>query len=661
MSLVSEDTSQRTVSDPLYDAPEASDIQLGVPNLNYDPQDGTFITVTNGAGANAPSENLGFYFGGLYNANGTKYSYFTPPTDQSQWLIQVQMTDLGHANWIKAPLGDNVTWRAEAGLVWVPTSSQGILIAIGGVVKPADLNFEIPSDNATQSLTFLKEFPVYDIASSTWSVVSLSPGSPVPPAPLAQFCTTVATDNTTDNVHHEIFVYGGWDSNGGDAQSDVWILSVPSFTWIKAEPSGDRKGAARTNHVCVSPYPDQMIAIGGTGSSETPPTYNATVDVFNLNTFNWTGTYDPDVHEDYKPNQAVLDVISATPTATNLPTAVLPLFTNTYDMSKIENFGPFKAVTTTSPTTGPTTSAASSGGGSNRDWVVPVAVTVPVVVVAALLGVLIFLCCRKARKDRRQQQEMAQSDAGTQHNRRSWIVPWIFSTGSTAPAKDIGTDSSVTEVGEQPHSPAPFAQVNPAELEAAGYFPQHNDQNAPRERWSQSTQVRSPQFGFAGPVEGMNTEVHEVHGSSRITQPEDIDYNLRNMAMHPPSVVSGAAGGHSRTAESLSVSQSGDSITPASPQSHSVLTSSGFAPIHEGEIARGDQHTSATGFVGRAISPIDLRADGTPRPAHERKESDISNASTDDGSGLPSRPNRISRGISEDDYVPPRDRNEDDA
>src|ERR1700754_3857051 len=157
MVLTSQDTSAHPVSDALDDAPPASNIQLGVPNLNYDPQDGTFITVTNGAGANAPSEELGFYFGGLYNANGTKYSYFSPPTDPSPWLITVQMDNLGHANWIKSLLGDNITWRTEAGLVWVPTSSQGVLLAIGGVVKPADVNFEVPQDNATQSITFLKE------------------------------------------------------------------------------------------------------------------------------------------------------------------------------------------------------------------------------------------------------------------------------------------------------------------------------------------------------------------------------------------------------------------------------------------------------------------------------------------------------------------------
>ncbi|EXJ59283.1 hypothetical protein A1O7_06715 [Cladophialophora yegresii CBS 114405] len=620
MVLTSLDQRERTVSLPLYDAPEASNINLGVPNLNYDPQDGTFISVTNGGGANAPSEESAFYFGGLYNENGTDYDYFNPPKDQSPWLITVQMTDLGHATWIKAPLPENITWRAEGGLVWVPTSTQGILIAIGGVVKPADINFQVAQDNATQSLTFLKEFPVYDIGSTQWSLQPLNPTSQVPPAPLAQFCTTVAS--SADGTHHEIFVYGGWDSNGGNANDDVWILSVPSFTWIKAEPSG-RKGAARTNHVCVQPYPDQMIVIGGTGSSEMPTTFNNSVDVFNLNTFTWTGTYDPTVHDDYKPNQAVLDVISVTPTASNIASAVSGWFTDTYDMTKVKSFGPFELQSTAPPTNSGSSTATPAPGprGSDRDWVIPVAVVVPVVVVGALVGVLIFLCCRKARKARARAQE----DGGPSemaHNRKSWIVPWIYSTSSHAAPKDTATDSSVTEVEQGPHSPRAMTQTSPHELEGAGGYFRESDAGAPRERWSQSTQVRSPRYAYAGPVEGMNTEVHEVEGSARVSGPEDINYDIRNMAMYPPSVVSGGGMGQSPGIPSSSVSQSGDSFTPASPQSHSAVTSSGFAPIHEGKIAGGNEHTAG---LARAISPIDSRRE---RPMHERKESDVSDIAT---------------------------------
>ncbi|KAK5215388.1 hypothetical protein LTR72_011557 [Exophiala xenobiotica] len=330
MTLTFANLGQRTVSLPLYNTSQTTDIQLGVPNLNYVPQNGSFITVTNGAGANAPSESSGFYFGGFYNQNGTTYSYFNQPTEQSRWLITVQMTELGHATWIKAPLDEGATWRSEGGLVWVPTSTAGILIVIGGVLKPADMNFEIPQDNSTETITFLKEFPVYDIGTSTWSLQMLNEDSPIPDTPLAQFCTVVASD--PNGSHHEIFVYGGWDSNGGQALDTVWILTVPSFTWVKANSPG-RTGSARQNHICVAPYPDQINA----------------VDIFNLNNFNWTGTYDPDIYDVYKPHQDILDVISATPTAGNMPSEVAGWFDDKYDMQKVKFYGPYRNDCTATP------------------------------------------------------------------------------------------------------------------------------------------------------------------------------------------------------------------------------------------------------------------------------------------------------------------------
>src|ERR1700728_339216 len=99
MYVIGGDTqSARTVSCILYDPPPDSDTQLGVPNIAYNPQSGAFTKdITNGAGANAPSEKVGFYFGGLYNSNGTQFNYFAPPTNPWSSLIQVAMVDEGNA------------------------------------------------------------------------------------------------------------------------------------------------------------------------------------------------------------------------------------------------------------------------------------------------------------------------------------------------------------------------------------------------------------------------------------------------------------------------------------------------------------------------------------------------------------------------------------
>jgi hypothetical protein len=632
MYFIGGDTqSPRTVSCPLYDPPPDSDIQLGVPNIAYDPQGGAFTQdVTNGAGANAPSEKVGFYFGGLYNSNGTKFDYFAPPTDPWSSLIKVTMADEGHADWAVFEVASDIPWRAEGALVWVPASSQGLLIAIGGVVKPADLNFYTHSDNATESMKFLKEFPVYDIGSQEWSLQTLNNGSPFPDDPLAQFCTVVAS--SADGSHHEIYVYGGWDSNGGKPNGEVWILTVPSFTWIRADSPG-RAGDPRQGHVCFSPYADQMIVVGGTGAYEAPPNTNNTVDVYNLNELNWTGTYNPTVYQDYKPHQTVLDVISATPTASNLASDVAGWFRTKYDMDRIKFYGPYKSVSETTSTTlaaATSTSASTSAStsGSDLDWVIPVAASVGTVGGLAIVGLLIF-CCRKQIVERRRQNK----EATEANNRESWPVP-----------KDAGSDT-FTEV-ENPNSPPPMAMAHPLELEG-GYFAQSDaDASTRRERWSSSTPVRSPRAEHAGPVEGPDTTVHEVHGSSQITHPDDINYDFRNMSMYPPSVVSG---GHSTTAPSGSISWPNDSNTPALPHSTSAGapgSPSAFPTILEGD-AFGGEPSSA---FGQAVSPIDARHE---RPIHRRNLPSVSSegmslplADPDQSSALPGRPRVTSRSVS---------------
>ncbi|KAJ9602122.1 hypothetical protein H2200_013482 [Cladophialophora chaetospira] len=638
----------RTVSVPLYDPAPGSNVQEGVPNTGYSPQSGSFITdITNGAGANAPSENKGFYFSGKYNANGTAFSSAAPPTDMSPWFITVDTTLQGHAVWSRDDLTThNVTLRLEGGLVWVPTSTQGILVYIGGVTYASDLSI-VPTTNTTlidQGKSFLTEFDIYDIGSGQWSKQALNPSSPIPPGPLAQFCTVVASSE--DGSHHDIFVYGGWDSNGGMPSQEVWILSIPSFTWVRASSDG---GSARQGHVCVSPYPDQMMVIGGTGAFGGGFSTNNSVDVFNLNSLTWTGKYDPDTHASYTPNAKVMSAISATPTVSGMSSQVSGWFTTPYP-GTIRSFGPFKEEPRPGSANGTATPTPTPKPHHDRKWVIPVAVVVPIVVVGAILAGLIFFCLRRNKKRRNQQ---ATSEADSAHKSKSWILPWVYSTsGSQAAGKDIATDSSITEVEHGAHSPQPMTQAH-HELDAggAGYFRGSSDIGGNQERWSNSTNVRSPRYAYAGPVEGMNTEVHEVDGSARVAGPDDINYDFRNMAMYPPSVVSRGAD-TSRDVPSSSVSQSGDSVTPASPQSHSVMASSGFAPIHEGEAASGGGHMSPY----RAISPIDLR--GGPRPTHQRKESDVSDIGTsplpspnpdvDEESVQPGRPRPISRSVSGD-------------
>jgi len=117
--------------------------------------DGVTRYVTNGAAVSVPSENLGFYFGGLRSANWGSIFYSPGPRNgssradiESLTLIELDMTVQQKETWNNYTLPTEVPGRASAELVWVPVSEQGILVAIGGVIYPSFANI-----NQTNNLT----------------------------------------------------------------------------------------------------------------------------------------------------------------------------------------------------------------------------------------------------------------------------------------------------------------------------------------------------------------------------------------------------------------------------------------------------------------------------------------------------------------------------
>lgn len=149
-----------TASLPL---PQSSSV-LGYERFQYGPEreswkegfiqgtlpDGMSRYITAGAGVNVPSENLGFYFGGLRRPDwgdiridgNSRYN----ATATANTLISVDMSTMREEKWTNTTLPPFVPGRANAELVWIPTADQGLLIAIGGVINPA-WAFDEPSED----------------------------------------------------------------------------------------------------------------------------------------------------------------------------------------------------------------------------------------------------------------------------------------------------------------------------------------------------------------------------------------------------------------------------------------------------------------------------------------------------------------------------------
>jgi hypothetical protein len=300
---------------------------------------------------------------------------------------------------------------------------------------------------------------VYDIASGTWYNQATS-GQP--PGALTQGCTVVAS--AQDNSSHSIYWYGGFD--GIDItktfSDDVYVLSVPSFTWMKVYTGNSTHG--RAGHKCVKPYPDQMFVIGGYPSlpGDSPMCVEGgIVQVFNLSSATWMTSYDPSVWTNYSVPNMITAIIGgngaggATTTAPSTWTnsSLANVFGAAYDATKITKWYPYASATPTS-TRAPVTPVPSSSGGSGLpSWVAPVLGVVLGLVFLSAILVFVLLWRR-----RRIFNPRSESLAGTSDINRNRVLSWVRGAEPKAPTvTSEETPSSPYDDTESPRDPEPSA------------------------------------------------------------------------------------------------------------------------------------------------------------------------------------------------------------
>lgn len=255
---------------------------------------GVYQNITTASSVSVPSENLGFSVGGMARQDYTYLRYPLRTNDTSVVLAtsnfyQWNTTDL--QNPTAHALGSSFEPRAQAELLWLPFGHRGALVLIGGTASPADI-FPAGSASALPNKpnNFMTLIHIYDIAAARWYEQSVNMDGSVPPQTVS-FCAVSAV--ARDKSSYNIYIYGGGDGSGkSSATDDIWILSLPAFQWIKVSLSSNY-GHGRMGHRCFTPYPNQMITVGGTRVAANPLGTPDFFDVFNLNTLNWTGRYDP--------------------------------------------------------------------------------------------------------------------------------------------------------------------------------------------------------------------------------------------------------------------------------------------------------------------------------------------------------------------------------
>jgi hypothetical protein len=299
---------------------------------------------------------------------------------------------------------------------------------------------------------------VYDIDAKVWYE---QPTSGDGPAQLTQGCTVLAS--AQDGSSHNIYWYGGFDglNPSGNFSDDVWVLSVPSFAWKKVY-SGTAEHA-RAGHRCAKPYPDQMFVVGGYASltGSTPKCVDGgIIQIFNLSSAQWITSYDPSKWSNYTVPQMITAMIGGSPTGSATQTSPSPsgfanssmtaLFGTAYNQTKITNWYPYHANSTTPtnrPTLLPTAVSTKSGTPS---YLAPV-LSVVLGLISISLLVLAFVLWRRRKYFK--SSHGGTSEAGTMDNRR-WVTNWLRSTPVDANAKA----PTVTTDETNPISPAGYEE-----------------------------------------------------------------------------------------------------------------------------------------------------------------------------------------------------------
>ncbi|KAF2101569.1 hypothetical protein NA57DRAFT_10793, partial [Rhizodiscina lignyota] len=246
--------------------------------------------VAEGAGVNVPGLGRGWYFGGHEDFLTTAGWSITVAREYVRSLLEYTfpgstnsgVSDLSGGKtagsdgvWRNVTNGGlqetgGFTERADGILLYIPGfGKQGILLALAG--------------GTNTTFTQMNVIDVFDIDSSKWYKQATSgptPGIRVNP------CAAVAA--APDGSSYNVYMFAGQNLQPYKSQTeyqDMWILTVPSFTWINVSMDNQAVPYGRSGHTC-NIWDGQMVVVGGYIGNDIP-CESPGVYVFNMSSLQW--------------------------------------------------------------------------------------------------------------------------------------------------------------------------------------------------------------------------------------------------------------------------------------------------------------------------------------------------------------------------------------
>ncbi|KAM5468867.1 hypothetical protein MauCBS54593_004862 [Microsporum audouinii] len=281
-----------------YNIPSSSWIEHKSPKTssgeNSDAENIPVQRSAEGAGINVPDLGRGWYFGGHLDGYTTQGWSQSIPRVYLKSMIEYTFPGFTNSgvkiNTDDKRAGPDGAWRniTEGGLqdsAGFTERADGVLVYIPGFGKEGIILGLAGGTNAT--FTQMNVIDVFDIASSKWYKQATSGKTPnirVNP------CAVAAS--AADGSSTQVYLFGGQNliPYGSQIQyNDMWILSIPSFTWIQADTDGQSVPPARAGHTC-NIWNSQIVVTGGyVGqdlSCDSPGIY-----VFDASELTWNNQY----------------------------------------------------------------------------------------------------------------------------------------------------------------------------------------------------------------------------------------------------------------------------------------------------------------------------------------------------------------------------------
>ncbi|KAI5812142.1 hypothetical protein BZA77DRAFT_347270 [Pyronema omphalodes] len=254
-------------------------------------QNDAFLKIGTSMSAWVPSLRRGYYFGGYVNKAGANLTWNIDRSVSYHNGMLIYNADSDALTNVTIPL--EIVYGQ---LVHLSTKDDEILINFGG---------RTPGPRA------MTDFLIYSTKQSKWFSFSSSQSQNIPEA-RAWFCATVVS--APDNSSHQIFIYGGGTNESHAASEEtVWVLSIPSFDWVKllgnAVDSSVLLPRGRREPTCVRVGKKYMMSWGGSpGQGCDDQAHN--VFLLDMTRGSWVNKFNPD--DDYEVPQSVVDVIGGT-------------------------------------------------------------------------------------------------------------------------------------------------------------------------------------------------------------------------------------------------------------------------------------------------------------------------------------------------------------